>query len=715
MCVLCRDTFSRSDILKRHFQKCSIRRGNPQGISHLSHPSAHVKKYKEQQAKAALENGGDLSQMNGLGNLAGDGMVSQYGAMPVADDQSRDRRSMPGPIMGGNTYTSDVPTTMNPNMNAQIAQYNMQQGQNSMPMFAGSNPNQQSNVDWSQMFQAGAHPTYVNTFPPNIGQTQIAIKEPSHLDPSSSGGVPGVDDSSLFFDDPTFQQAVDPYQSLSTRILNFLSSTDTMTNSISALSLFFSRDNIKNFLVKYAHFHAHFVMLHIPTFRILEAYAGLLVGICCVGACYSDRVEASQIHQAMRCLKITLENDSSMFRSALADQQCMKTENLIMGADKRSIEELQAMMLIQILFLWNGTPEDRETARRTYPLIASIARKVGLLSITNEVNLYSPLHDPEFSPAGFDIATFNWYTWAEQEKRLRIMHIIFLYDTALALYFNVPQQFEAHEIRVPLPADDAAWDARTSVECAEALGLHGPTAARMRNPNGTQRSKQPELDLCLKALHSRDYLFREGATNLYGKFVLIHALISQLCRALSEGRLVVSNSGMPLAQNDWLMRAASVTPNGDRSGRVTPVLGQSVFFSISDILGAIEKFKAIWDSDIIAQFPPSSHGNLRRIGFCRDAIHFYWVAKYLAKNATVADLQMSSEDRFKYVISLLKSVKAWVESDGATRGEEMGSINTIDKDYGVTNLTCDMSQLFTPIPGLDSSTPSGGLSHGNGL
>ncbi|KAK1519287.1 hypothetical protein CABS01_16607 [Colletotrichum abscissum] len=41
MCVLCRDTFSRSDILKRHFQKCSIRRGNPTGASHLSHPQAH--------------------------------------------------------------------------------------------------------------------------------------------------------------------------------------------------------------------------------------------------------------------------------------------------------------------------------------------------------------------------------------------------------------------------------------------------------------------------------------------------------------------------------------------------------------------------------------------------------------------------------------------------------------------------------------------------
>src|ERR1700760_4927781 len=37
MCVLCNDTFSRSDILKRHFQKCSIRRGNPTGANHLAH------------------------------------------------------------------------------------------------------------------------------------------------------------------------------------------------------------------------------------------------------------------------------------------------------------------------------------------------------------------------------------------------------------------------------------------------------------------------------------------------------------------------------------------------------------------------------------------------------------------------------------------------------------------------------------------------------
>ncbi|KAL8955717.1 MAG: hypothetical protein Q9193_006533 [Seirophora villosa] len=44
-CGLCEDTFARSDILKRHFQKCSVRRGNPTGANHLTH-SKNSKKGK---------------------------------------------------------------------------------------------------------------------------------------------------------------------------------------------------------------------------------------------------------------------------------------------------------------------------------------------------------------------------------------------------------------------------------------------------------------------------------------------------------------------------------------------------------------------------------------------------------------------------------------------------------------------------------------------
>src|SRR4051812_13620565 len=120
MCVLCRDTFSRSDILKRHFIKCSVRRGNPTGATHLSHPQAHVKKNPAGQKLPT--DGSDVNHINGMTNMPTDGMVHPFGLIPapdglsnVANDQSqlsrsssiqrlddanRDRRSMTGSVMG---------------------------------------------------------------------------------------------------------------------------------------------------------------------------------------------------------------------------------------------------------------------------------------------------------------------------------------------------------------------------------------------------------------------------------------------------------------------------------------------------------------------------------------------------------------------------------------------------------------------------------------
>lgn len=174
MCVLCRDTFSRSDILKRHFQKCSIRRGNPTGASHLSHPQAHVKKNAQAQQKAGLGPEGDLNHLNGLSNMGGDGIVHPFGMVPVQDgmnniagDQTQlsrsssmgrldngantDRRNMNGPVMGASQpYGGEVPNSMN---NQQMPTYSMPPGQNGMPMYGGSNGNQQPGLDWSQVFQ----------------------------------------------------------------------------------------------------------------------------------------------------------------------------------------------------------------------------------------------------------------------------------------------------------------------------------------------------------------------------------------------------------------------------------------------------------------------------------------------------------------------------------------------------------------------------------
>ena len=49
--MLCHDNFSRSDILKRHFQKCSLRRGNPTGENHLAYSRANKKARQQEEAK----------------------------------------------------------------------------------------------------------------------------------------------------------------------------------------------------------------------------------------------------------------------------------------------------------------------------------------------------------------------------------------------------------------------------------------------------------------------------------------------------------------------------------------------------------------------------------------------------------------------------------------------------------------------------------------
>lgn len=61
-CGLCKDTFSRSDILKRHFTKCSVRRGNPSGENHLSHSRANKKSRQEDAARMESSTPNGVSQ-----------------------------------------------------------------------------------------------------------------------------------------------------------------------------------------------------------------------------------------------------------------------------------------------------------------------------------------------------------------------------------------------------------------------------------------------------------------------------------------------------------------------------------------------------------------------------------------------------------------------------------------------------------------------------
>ncbi|KAI5463308.1 fungal-specific transcription factor domain-containing protein [Mariannaea sp. PMI_226] len=557
-----------------------------------------------------------------------------------------------------------------------------------MPMYGGSQTNQQSGLDWSQMFQAGAHQTYVNTsFNPNLGQTQIGTK----TEPNSRHGTTAASASDPHpnWGIPSYLQ--NPYNQISDQILNFFYPPNQAIDPLSAgMNLYFSPDNIKDFLDKYTHFSIHVPILHVATFKITEAYTGLLAGMCCIGACYSDHVTPANVREMMDFLLVALERESRVMSGAELQDPRSRSPS------QADIEELQAILLLYILLVWNGTPHQRDKARRFHPLLVSTARKFKLLSLSDDLSLSSPIHqaDASFSHSFQD---FNWESWIDQERRNRLLFGIFLCDVAMGLYFNVPPLMDAFEINLPLPADDAAWDADTADVCASALGLSGVDAAQEKNAYGTRLAKQPEVNSALKALLHSSYNIQPGVTNLYGKFILIHAILALVRRSLVEGNMFSNYETPPPC--DWIVPAETSSSSTDLEGH-----------NFQSLDGALNKFKASWDTDMSSQFPPTTpaSNNPRRHGFSRDGIHFYWLAKYMLQHTRPEEFQMAPDARFMQVMQLLKSVRAWVMSDGASRGEELGSIGGIDDQYGAMDLTLDMAKLFMPLPNVvgDAGTAS---------
>lgn len=591
-----------------------------------------------------------------------------------------------------------------------------------MQIYSNAGVNQQP-VEWSQTFHPTLQDRFSGTYNQHISDSQLTDKHEhsngSFMKPESntnnglfSGVYPGS--SSSGFDFPSWDLQNDPLQHISSRLLYLcFPKTSPISSRNIEIKKFLVADNIKHFLEHFSSFQGHFPIIHMPTFRIEEVYDGLLLAMVCIGAVYSERISPAQVRDMMELAKTVIESNSKVYTKITREHERESGyENEVIGTSGAELEEITAIFMMHVLSTWHGNPFQREKARRQYPLIVALARKAGLPQPITTAP-FSALHQPHVAVEHFNAANFDWSAWIDQEKRSRLMYAIFLVDAAMVIYFNVAPLFDILEVRLPLPADDAAWDANTAAACAEALGLHGPVAARERNQEGSRRAKQPEMHSALQALLHNGYDLQPGNTNIYSKFILVHALHIQLWtvqRQMSQEanqmnqQSVFPHSGTstPMSQHDWVARGMDSTTSGgssaNTSGRVTPVESSQapLPYLLKVTSHAFDKWKRAWDEDMVNQYPPTSR-SYRRFGFCRDGVHFYWLAKYLLQTNRALDWNMAPDQRFSQVMNILTSVKAWVVSDSAKRGEELGSVSDIDKDYGVTDLTLDMAQLFKPI------------------
>ncbi len=439
-----------------------------------------------------------------------------------------------------------------------------------------------------------------------------------------------------------------------------------------------------------------------PTFDLLEAYDGTVLAIICIGAIYSERLTAGQIRTLMEHSKRAIQQSSKLYH-LVTGAASGEIDDSHQSLGRRQIDELQALTLLQILFIWHGDQHQREFARNDFATIALMARRANLLRPGEPGNAaYSVLHQPGAIDEDLVADRWNWLAWVEQEKRSRLMFGIYLIDAALVLYFNIPPKFDASEVRIPLPVDDSSWDAKDLRECADSLGFNGPQN-QFRNVTGSRLKKQIPLNHALKTLLQPAYSFRPRSTNVYSKFILIHALHVNIFKAQRQAlfgsgscdyNAVGSGTTTPITENAWISvdNDTTISLSNDQSTQ-SPDHPHRLLKSTNQ---ALAKWKKCWDEDMAIQYPPSAF-NYRRFGFCRDGIHFYGLAILFLRSNRASDFNAPADTRFMQVFKLLKTVKVWVASDSAQRGEEIGSVGDIDESYGVDALTLDMKQLFRPI------------------
>jgi len=761
MCVLCKDTFSRSDILKRHFQKCSVRRGNPTGASHLSNPAAHLKKSQNAANAEAKPNAeSPISGANASGLMPGANLQQNArvnGTFPSNSSHFSD--PPPNPYSTATTTPSALQRSaahqnfevQNPGSSASNAAWApmpqtarshnpaMYHSASASPhhfgLQASSAEERKSTLpsasgvgeEWNQMFQAGESQEYM--FPTSMGGSYDAMH--SQVDTKKEFDQ-GAAASNNFYMTPTTLGAdgtlgpllwnldatqEDPLQLKGDRLVDFCfpggiqDSLQEQQNNAN-LRACLTADNIKHFLELFSNFQGHFPFLHMASFDFTKAYDGLIMGIICIGAVYSDRVSQVQVRGLMQRAKAGIERTSQVFQQAQSGDDIDASQPPFF-ATLRHLEEVQAILFLFTLLTWHGGPAERASARSDSTKLFRMVRRYQMFEpIGPEGQGYSFLHNLQAGEQA-DYSRWNWQVWVNQEMRLRALYLVFLYSSALVLYFNCEPQFDPSEIKVPLPCDDAAWEATTANDCARALGMNGPAPQEAVNQNGSLRLKQPEMNLAIEALYSPIAVCPPSTTNVFSKFVLVHALhlqVWRLQRQVSTGTPTsfdTMKASLASAPSDdglhsaYTGHGANGRASPDRlSGSSTPQGGGPGYDKrVQSITNALIKWKNMWDRDLQLQYPPSQDPATtpRRLGFCRDGVHFYWLARAFLQTNRLSDWQLPADIRFKQVMSGLRQVRDVGKSDAARRGEEPGSVSDIDHTYNMEALELDMKKLFRPI------------------
>ena len=704
--------------MKRHFQKCSIRRGNPTGATHLSNSQSHLRKQgvKKPDGTSSGSTFSIVTPTDGNPSYGQDSNASRGAPSYQGSDSSkrfsdssalRDTRPVLNspPVSNHSTFgvagqrgPSSLPSSggSTPVTSKQSAMSSASYTPELTPVqrissFGGDMASLPSNANNLSNLPRTPHSTEFHNWPPfdQGGRDATADRMPPIQ--SKDQGRPGNADIKTQYP-PSDEQSRDFIPTWFARdgtgnldsmngwnpSVSILSQTARLTSfcqldgsedpDARLLASFLAPENIEFYYTHYRDFHAHWPFINIASLNVATAYEGLLLAMICVGAIYADRTTVYEVRRCLKYVKRVLKQTEA-FRLS-----CNPLLDASHSQDKKSqiIEQLRALTIVDGV-VWHGDDEMRDDVLQCCSGYLRLARSMGLFTherLNNQV--YSPLHQPR-ARVSTSIEEWDWKVWLHEEQRVRLVMHLFVLEAALAIFFNCPPTVDPAELRLCLPADDVAYDATNAQDCAHALGLCGAKMQQHVNVAGTRTSIQPGLSTFLEHLWQPSASDMLITTNALSKFIIIHALIVQIYTA-----------------------------------RRSVALGQPSR-NLNSVIGALNRWRGIWHRDNAFQYP--SHAPPRS-GFGRDAEPYYFIAKLKLLGPPTDLIETSPAKRCQRVMTVLSQVKARLAAEEhARKGGRAPDAQSTIISYGTDDLTRDMRLLFAPLlpPPTVGSSPSDSL------
>lgn len=280
------------------------------------------------------------------------------------------------------------------------------------------------------------------------------------------------------------------------------------------LSLYMMQQYIGAYWV---HFHPQLPILHKPTFNASSCPDLLLLCVMCLGASCLDKSYGEE-----------------------ATQSCAQLSNFLawhlrweifMDADFRPPAKLwvfQALLLLEVFEKMYSTRPLHERAHIHHATTLTLMRRGS--SLIGRSALDSPPSHSGSSNKGSHINTPDewWNHWITNEATRRAAFAAFVMDSIHATMFGHSAVMVAHEMRLPLPCDEALWSATSSSEVGRVeASLHS---------NGIKHTTF--LDGLKKTLNGQTV-----RTNSFGRTILMAGLLS-VSWHMNQRDLQVSSLGV---------------------------------------------------------------------------------------------------------------------------------------------------------------------------